>query len=76
MQVRELVTSAFTNFARYGQPSNLSSPLGGLWWWPPLDPKSYTPGIGFFNISGPNSTVGHDDAIAYRMAHWDFVIQL
>ena len=76
MQVRELVTSAFTNFARYGQPSNLSSPSGGLWWWPPLDPKSYKPGIGFFNISGPNSTLGHDDNIAYRMAHWDFVIEL
>ena len=64
--VRHLMTTAWTNFAKYGDPTPPDMWNGYEW----------TPGNvnHYFNISGPDSAMATSAEIQERMALWDQVL--
>ena len=63
--VRELMTSAWINFATTGDPT---PPNSGLSWTPMESPNN------FFNISGPYPVMTNNQEIQSRMEFWDRVL--
>lgn len=67
IDLREEMTSAWTNFAKYGDPTPPSS--GNNWMsWTPV--KMASPSS-FWNISGIISSISDDSRTAERMRFWD-----
>ena len=67
IKLREEMTSAWTNFAKYGDPT---PPNANSNWnsWTPLDKSSP---LSFWNISGVNSAMSYEPKIIDRMEFWD-----
>lgn len=68
--VRHLMTTAWTNFAKYGDPTPPDM-WNGYEWTP--RPAGNTPH--YFNISGPDSAMATNAEIQERMALWDQVLE-
>ena len=67
INLREEITSAWTNFAKYGDPTPPDS--DGNWRsWTPLDKSSP---LSFWNISGDDSAMEDDTKIVARMEFWE-----
>ena len=67
INLREEMTSAWTNFAKYGDPTPPNSE--GNWRsWTPLDKSSP---LSFWNISGADSAMADDTKIVERMKLWE-----
>ena len=64
--VRHLMTTAWTDFAKYGDPT----PPDSGYTWVPRNEIWHE----FFDISGPNSAVTVDFDIEDRLALWDQVL--
>ena len=67
INLREEMTSAWTNFAKFGDPT---PPDSESHWkgWTPLDKSSP---LSFWNISGMASVMSDDQRIVERMAFWE-----
>ena len=66
--VRDLMTTAWTNFAKYGDPT---PPDSEFEWTPQPDGSEHH----FFNISGPSSAMASSQFIQDRMTLWDRVLE-
>ena len=66
--VRNLMTTAWTNFAKYGDPT---PPDSEFEWTPQSDGSEHH----FFNISGPSSAMASSQFIQDRMTLWDRVLE-
>ena len=67
--VRDVMSSAWTNFAIYGDPT----PPGSYLSWTPVDPKSELQN--YWNISGTNPTMATSHEIHNRMMLWDQIMK-
>ena len=65
--VKNIMTSAWTNFAKIGDPT----PPGSDFSWTPLGNVSYN---NFWNISGPNPAMEHNEYIQERMEAWKYIL--
>ena len=65
--VKNIMTSAWTNFAKIGDPT----PPGSEFSWTPLANVSYN---SFWNISGPNPAMEHNEYIQERMEAWKYIL--
>ena len=65
--VMELMTTAWTNFAKTGNPS----PPGSNFVW---TPQSNNDQIQYLNISGPNPIMQSNQLIQDRMEFWDIIL--
>ena len=65
--VRDVMTSSWTNFAIYGDPTPPGSGLS----WTPLSPDLL---CNYWNISGPNPIMATSQEIMDRMSMWDHVM--
>ena len=68
--VRHLMTTAWTNFAKYGDPTPPDMWNGYEW-----IPRSAGNAPLYFNISGPDSAMGTSAEIQERMALWDQILE-
>ena len=69
--VKDLLTEAWTNFAKYGDPT----PPGSEYHWAPVDQKIGETDQWYFNISG-HHTSGMDASpeVFRRLAFWDTLL--
>ena len=68
IQVRNVVTDAWVNFAKFGNPT----PSGSNFSWRPVDnPEKHN----FWNISGPNPVMATSQEIQDRMNFWETVVE-
>ena len=67
-RVRNVVTDAWVNFAKYGNPTPSGSELS---WLPVDDPKKHN----FWNISGPKPEMTTSQEIQDRMNFWDQLLE-
>ena len=68
LTVREIMATAWTNFAKYGDPT---PPDSEFEWTPQSDGFEHH----FFNISGPSSAMASSQFIQDRMTLWDRVLE-
>ena len=66
--VRRMMTTAWTNFAKYGDPT---PPNSGLTW-TPQEPNSDQQ---FWNISGPEPLMSTNEKIQERLLLWDQIME-
>ena len=68
IQVRNVMTDAWVNFAKLGNPT----PSGSNFSWRPVDnPEKHN----FWNISGPNPVMATSQEIQDRMNFWETVVE-
>ena len=65
--VQQIMTQAWTDFATFGDPT----PPGSEFSWTPLGNVSYN---NFWNISGPNPAMEHNEYIQERMEAWKYIL--
>ena len=68
IQVRNVVTDAWVNFAKYGNPTPSGSELS---WLPVDNPEKHN----FWNISGPNPEMTTSKEIQDRMNFWNQLLE-
>ena len=66
--VQQIMTQAWTDFATFGDPT----PPGSEFSWTPLENVSYN---SFWNISGPNPVMEHNEGIQERLETWKNILE-
>ena len=65
--MRDILTSSFSNFAIFGNPT----PLGSEMFWTPVVTETYQQ---YWNISGPEPIMATNAEIQERMTLWDEIM--